>query len=469
MTGCLVQTADRDWIRRSDDHAAARLKLLEDAELLLGAGTGASCEEKDLVSERVERWRSQWLHERWGLSRFSSTPPRCPQDRRLADALDHLARRLRDAPPATARWPRGAVQEHRDDGVELSAAVAALDGARDQDAVISAARAMTAGHFAPQGEDPCWPVRLYAPLYLSSHCANRCVYCGFAADLPVTRRHLSPQEAGVQAALLSSRGFRHLLLVAGDFPRLTTVSYLAEVTRDLDRRGLEPAVEIAAQSTRGYATLRAAGAQGVTLYMETYDEAAYVGHHPRGPKVSYDGRLEALERAAEGGMPRLGLGVLLGLADPEADLLALVRHGAYLKRRHPGCRLSFSLPRIHDAPGSFEVPFPVNDALFVRLFAALRLAFPEADLVLSTREPPALRQQLAGICITQMSAASSTVPGGYEDASGSEAGGQFPVTDDRSVATTVDWLQQAGHKVVWSLSDGRPVAPQAALTGGNRA
>ena len=465
MTGFLVQTEDREWIRCSDDHAAARLKLLADAELLLGAGTGASSEEKEQVSERVERWRSQWLHERWGLTRFSKAPPRCPEDRRLAAALDHLARALRGAPPASARWPRGAVQDHQEDGTELRAAMAALDRSRDDGEIIAAARDLTAAHFTAPGRDQGWPVRLYAPLYLSSHCANRCLYCGFAADLPVTRRHLSAEEAREQAALLGRRGFRHLLLVAGDFPRLTSVSYLSEVIGQVDRMGFEPAVEVAAQSTRGYAALRAAGARGVTLYMETYDEATYVSHHPRGPKVSYDGRLEALERAADAGIQRLGLGVLLGLADPEADLLALVRHGAYLRRRHSDCRLSFSLPRIHDAPDTFKVPFQVSDELFVRLFAALRLAFPDADLILSTREAPALRQELAGVCITQMSAASSTVPGGYEDAPDTHAGGQFPVADKRTVAATVDWLEQAGHEVVWSLSDGCSMPAGRALTG----
>jgi 2-iminoacetate synthase len=466
MIGSLVQPADRDWIRRCDDHAVARLTLLADAESLLGEGTGASPEQREKIGERVERWRSQWLHERWGLSRFTDVPPRCPEDRRLAAALDHLARRLRDLPAAAARWPRGAVQDHQGDGPEVSAAAAALDESCALEDVVSAAGAATARCFAPPGGETGWPVRLYAPLYLSSHCANRCVYCGFAANLPVERRHLSPQQAGEQAALLMRRGFRHLLLVAGDFPRLTTVSYLAEIVGDLDRRGCEPAVEIAAQSTLGYATLHAAGVRGVTLYMETYDEAAYVRHHPRGPKVSYDGRLEALERAAEAGIPRLGLGVLLGLADPRADLLALVRHGAYLRRRHPGCALAFSLPRIHDAPGGFQVPLPVSEALFVRLYAALRLAFPDADLVLSTREPAALRQRLAGICITQMSAASSTVPGGYEEAEGAAAGGQFPVADGRSVAATVAWLEEAGHPVVWSVADGRPRETVAAASAG---
>jgi len=455
MSGSPVQQADRDWIRRCDDHAAARLRLLDDAEFLLGHEDMSSQHEARRLAERVERWRSQWLHERWGLSRAGAMPPRLPADRRLADALDHLARRLRGASPRPARWPRAEVAE-RETGRAgqndpVAAAAAILDPGASLAGVCGAARRLTAAHHGGEPGRAAWPVQLYAPLYLSSHCANRCAYCGFAADQPVSRRHLDAAEAGAQAALLQSRGLRHLLLVAGDFPRLTTPDYLAGMVGDLGARDLEIDLEIAAQTTLEYERLRQAGAGGVTLYMETYDEEAYLRHHPRGPKVSYDWRLEALERAAEAGMQRLGLGILLGLAEPVADLLAMVRHALYLRKRYRPCRLAFSLPRVHEAPGTFTIPFPVADDLFIRMYAALRHAFPAADLVLSTREPPALREHLADVCITRMSAASSTVPGGYGEAGAAAGGGeQFPVADDRSVAETVSWLRQAGHPVTWS-------------------
>ena len=466
MSGSSVQQTDRDWINRCDDHAAARLRLLDDAEALLGSGDMSSQHEASRLAERVERWRSQWLHERWGLSRAGVPPSRQAADRRLADGLDDLARRLRGAPPRPPRWPRGAVENPG----PSAAVAAALDPVADLTDVCRAAQRLTSERFGGEPGRAGWPVQLYAPLYLSSHCANRCAYCGFAADQPFPRRHLDTGAAGEQATLLQARGLRHLLLVAGDFPRLTTPDYLAAIIQELGARNLEIDLEIAAQTTLDYAHLGRAGAQGVTLYMETYDEQAYIHHHPRGPKVCYDWRLEALDRAAEAGIQRLGLGILLGLAEPATDLHSLVRHAGYLRAGYPGCRLAFSLPRIHQAPAAFKVPFPVDDQLFIRMYAALRMAFPDATLVLSTREPPSLRERLADICVTRMSAASSTVPGGYEKAgSAASGGGQFPIADGRSVAETVAWLGQAGHQVIWSSPGGagRESAP-CTTAGGER-
>jgi 2-iminoacetate synthase len=145
----------------------------------------------------------------------------------------------------------------------------------------------------------------------------------------------------------------------------------------------------------------------------------------------------------------MGLGFLLGLADPRQDLLCLMRHGVYLQHRFPGRRLAFSLPRIHDAPDGFVSSHPVDDETFLRMYCALRIAFPEAMLVLSTREPAPLRNRLAKICITQLSAGSSTAPGGYQDAPDSAAGEQFPVVDHRTPAEVADWLRGSGFEVMW--------------------
>jgi len=294
---------------------------------------------------------------------------------------------------------------------------------------------------------------LYAPLYLSSHCINYCTYCGFRYPHQIRRKHLTQEEAVREAAVLGERGFRHILLVAGDFPSLTTVDYYSGILRELTARGIYPAVEIAPQSTNAYAELAAAGARGVTLYQETYVEDLYRLYHPRGSKASFDWRLEGLERAAEAGMARLGLGVLLGLADPRQDLACMMRHGRYLESRFPDRTLAFSLPRIREAPQGFLAPYPVDDETFVRLYCALRIAFPRAELVLSTREPAWLRNRLAAVCVTQMSAGSCTTPGGYEDAAtAEELGQQFPVCDRRSPAEVADWLRSAGFEVAWDAT-----------------
>ena len=331
-----------------------------------------------------------------------------------------------------------------------------LDPAVPLEEVCRRAAEATAANFstAVAGPDPSPPRRrrmlLYAPLYVSNYCTNHCVYCGFRAPEAIERKHLDFDEAVRQADILLGRGFRHILLVAGDFPRLTTTEYFVRILRALVARGVRPAVEIAPQTTESYAALAAAGATGVTLFQETYNEALYARYHPRGSKASYDWRLEGYERAAEGGMARLGLGILLGLADPREDIEAMVRHAVYLRERFPDCSLAFSLPRIREAAEGFVTPFPVEDELFLRMYCALRIAFPRASLVLSTRESPELRNQLAKVCITQISAGSSTCPGGYDEhEAAASSGQQFPVCDHRSPAEVAEWLEREGFEVAW--------------------
>jgi 2-iminoacetate synthase len=141
------------------------------------------------------------------------------------------------------------------------------------------------------------------------------------------------------------------------------------------------------------------------------------------------------------------------LGDPREDLIAMMRHARYLTDRFPDRKFAFSLPRIHDTPAGFRVPFAVDDGTFVRMYCALRIAFPRAELVLSTREQPALRDRLATICITQMSAGSCTAPGGYEESEGTpRAGEQFAVCDRRSPAEVAAWLQNAGFDLAWQTT-----------------
>lgn len=435
-----------DWIVQTDDHAERRLALLDEAERILAGREPASIEAKRSLAARLERWRYQMLNERHSAL---GEP-----DRQLAHALDLAANRLAGRAPRPPRWPRGAILETPPDDPTLAEVKKALDPATRLEELAVRAAELTRQHFTVQRNGIA--VRrmfMYAPLYLSNLCINHCLYCGFRHPNPIERVHLGIEEAVREAVVLLARGFRHILLVAGDYPSMTSTEYYAAVIDALCQKGVVPSVEIAPQSTEAYEALRAAGAHGVTLYQETYDPGLYARYHPRGPKVSFDWRLEGIERAAEAGMKRLGLGVLLGLGPPLEELLALVRHGCYLAARFPACALAFSLPRIHEAPQGFVPPFSVDDETFVRMYCALRLAFPQAELVLSTREMPELRGRLARICITQMSAGSSTAPGGYhEQTCGTPGGEQFPVADHRSVPEVLEWLESAGICPVWDPS-----------------
>ena len=476
----LISFAER--VRATDEHAAHHLPLLEEAARLLAGEDQAPPVARRALAAKLEQWRYRYLGRHGG--RLS------PEDRQFVDALDLAANELAQRGSRPPRATRQAVHDASAVDPAVLEARRGVEPAVSLESVTARAAGLTQEHFVgtqpdnareqvgpasrrsqqaplppdgrddrpvPDGRDarPTIARRrmlLYAPLYLSNYCINYCLYCGFRHPHAIERRHLGLEEALREADVLRARGFRHVLLVAGDFPSLTTPRYHAEVLGALRARGIAPAVEIAPQTTEAYAALAVAGAIGVTLYQETYDERLYAQYHPRGSKAAYDWRLEALDRAAEAGMKRLGLGILLGLGDPREDLAALIRHGRYLAARFPDRTLAFSLPRIYEAPDGFRMRFPVDDELFVRMYCALRIAFPRAELVLSTREPEALRDRLATICITQMSAGSCTAPGGYEDAaSGRRAGEQFPVCDQRSPAEVAAWLRDAGFEIAWEI------------------
>ena len=436
-----------EWIRRVDDHAEARIDVLQRAAAILGGECQTSVSERRELADKIEHWRYQHLNARVGKL--------VTEDARLLDALDLAANELAGR---QARPPRRTRDLLRDDSFgtgRVSEACEMLDEAYPLSRLIEQATALTIERFgepasvASPGSDR--RMLLYAPLYLSNHCINHCTYCGFRFPLQIERTHLTFDQAKLEANILIDRGFRHILLLGGDFPKLTTAEYYGEMIEYLAQRGVATAVEIAPQSTADYAKLVRAGACGVTLYQETYDEVLYAKYHPRGTKAWYDWRFEGLDRAAEAGMRRLGLGFLMGLADPMDDMKAMMRHAVYLQDRYPDCTLAFSLPRIHDAPQGFQPPHSIDDDLFVRFYCVLRLAFPEAQLVLSTRENAALRDRLATICITQMSAGSCTAPGGYESSECHSSGEQFPVTDQRSVETVADWLTDHSFRLTWEI------------------
>ena len=430
-----------------DDHADARIDLLRRAAAVLAGDGEATASERGELAHKIERWRYQHLNARVGQL--------VAEDSRLLNALDLAANELAGHSPRPPRRTRELLHEDSLGTGRIAEACEMLDQAYPLDLLIEQATALTIERFG----DPASPVSpgsgrqmlLYAPLYLSNHCINHCTYCGFRFPLQIERTHLTFEQAKVEADILIDRGFRHILLVGGEFPKLTTTDYYGEVIEYLTQQGVATAVEIAPQSTAGYASLVEAGACGVTLYQETYDATRYAEYHPRGSKASYDWRFEGLDRAAEAGIRRLGLGFLLGLADPIDDITAMMRHAAYLEDRYPDRTIAFSLPRIHEAPDSFRPPFQIDDDLFVRLYCVLRLAFPEAQLVLSTRENATLRDRLATICITQMSAGSCTAPGGYESSQCHLSGEQFPVTDQRSAEAVATWLTDRAFRLTWEI------------------
>lgn len=304
-----------------------------------------------------------------------------------------------------------------------------------------AARAVTLRRFGRT-------VSLYAPLYVSNYCDNACAYCGFNAGNDVARRALSPGEVVAEARLLRDRHITQLLLVTGESPRHCGAKDLAALARDLKPLFPSLAVEVQPLGEPEYRELAAAGVDGLAVYQETYDRATYARVHPAGPKRDFDHRLAAPERGGAAGFRQIGIGALLGLDDWRIEACCLARHAAFLMKRHWKSQVSVSFPRLRPAAGGFQPPHPVHERELAQMVFALRLALPDAGLVLSTRESAAFRDHMIGLGITRMSAGSRTSPGGYCDEHGG-AEGQFAVCDERPVAAVAAAIRARGYDPVW--------------------
>jgi 2-iminoacetate synthase len=197
-----------------------------------------------------------------------------------------------------------------------------------------------------------------------------------------------------------------------------------------------------------YRKLVEAGCDGVTLYQETYDRSLYSEFHPYGPKASYSNRLAFQENSAKAGMRRLGLGALLGLHDWRYETMAMAIHGRYLMQKYWQSRLAFSFPRMRPAAEVDRDKFKfVSDTELVQMLVSLRLCFPDAALVISTREPEYMRNNLIHLGITQISAGSKTNPGGYSEEEDSTS--QFDISDSRSADEIAAYLDKHGYEPVW--------------------
>ncbi len=289
-------------------------------------------------------------------------------------------------------------------------------------------------------------ILLYIPLYLSNVCINACCYCGFSSH--TEGYTLNFEDVVKEADILHQKGFRHILLVAGDNPSEYFHRLLLRTVEYLRPRFSSISIEIASQSFENYQRLVEAGVDSLTLYQETYHSPTYNRMHPAGPKADYSGRLKAVEDAARAGMRRINLGSLLGLYEWRYEFLALFLHYHYLQKRYWHTSYSLSFPRLRQISRHFTVPNPVEDKDLVHMILAARIAMPETGLVLSTRESPWLRDHLIGLGVTQMSAGSSTQPGGYTSQN-EEKGKQFEVADTRSVEEVTEIIRQKGFDPVW--------------------
>lgn len=289
-------------------------------------------------------------------------------------------------------------------------------------------------------------IQLYAPVYLSSFCTNRCAYCGFSADNKIERRLLSMAEAEEEMDILHGRGFNHILLVAGEASAKLGVDYLEELAERTRDRFAAITIEVQPMSTDEYRRLFKAGITGVAVYQETYDRRIYDQVHLSGKKCDYDYRLETPARVAEAGMREVGIGALLGLADWRCEGLALGLHLAWLRKHYWRTALTVSFPRLRPAEGDFQPLVITSEHDLSQLLFALRIFDPDVGLLLSTREEERFRNGMIGLGPTRYSAGSSTAPGGY--AHPDFEGEQFAVGDHRSLAEVCASIEARGHDPV---------------------
>ncbi len=320
-------------------------------------------------------------------------------------------------------------------------------------------------------------MRFFAPLYLSNECINNCKYCGFSRDNAILRVTLTLDEVRKEAAELARQGFRNVLLVAGEHPKFVSNDYLRDCVVALHKEFPSISLEVGPLKTEDYQKIARVGAEGLVVYQETYDRSVYEQVHTAGPKRDFDWRLDTAERAYAAGFRRLGIGALYGLADWRRETIALAFHADHLLRTCWKAQLTISLPRLRPHAGEFQPLTRMSDRELVQLVCALRLTFPDAGLVLSTREPAVLRDGLFPIGITHISAGSHTEPGGYTGA-GSEhlhrtergrivplteqssewcaaangrtnATGQFEIADERTPQEIAAVIQRLGYEAVW--------------------
>ncbi len=308
-------------------------------------------------------------------------------------------------------------------------------------------------------------MHLYAPLYLSNECLTKCVYCGFARDLPIARKTLSQEETVEEARHLLREGFRSILLLTGEHERLTGVEFLEERLRLLAPEVPSLAIEVQVWSEAEYRRLAAAGCEAVVIYQETYHPETYAQVHLAGRKRHYEWRLLGPERAARAGMRRVGIGALLGLhSDWRYEAVAEAAHARFLMRRYWRSQVTVSVPRMRPSAAGWQPLDPIGDRELVQLVCALRLALPDAGIVLSTREPAALRDGLFRIGVTHVSAGSHTEPGGYEHPE--EATEQFEIADTRAPGEVAARLREIGYDPVWGDWAAPTAAVEAMLAGG---
>lgn len=292
-------------------------------------------------------------------------------------------------------------------------------------------------------------ISLFIPLYLTNSCTNSCVYCGFHIQNPMSRTILSPTEIEQEYRAIKQLGpFENLLLVTGENPVVAGVDYIARALDLAKPYFSNLKIEVMPLKAEEYAELITHGLNGVICFQETYNRARYNIYHPRGMKSKFEWRLNAPDRMGEAGVHSIGMGALIGLEDWRTDVTMMAHHLRYLQKRYWKTKYSVNFPRMRPAENEgFQPNVVMSDKELAQLTFAMRIFDHDVDISYSTREAAMLRDNMATLGVTTMSAASRTEPGGYYTYP--EALEQFDVCDSRSAAEVEAALRNVGREPVW--------------------
>lgn len=296
---------------------------------------------------------------------------------------------------------------------------------------------------------------MFAPLYLSNYCVNGCVYCPYhAKNKHISRKKLTQEEIRKEVIALQDMGHKRLALETGEDPVNNPIEYVLESIKTIysikHKNGAirRVNVNIAATTVENYRKLKEAGIGTYILFQETYHKESYEKLHPTGPKHNYAYHTEAMDRAMEGGIDDVGIGVLFGLELYRYEFAGLLMHAEHLEAVHGVGPHTISVPRIRRAddidPETFDNG--IDDDTFAKIVACIRISVPYTGMIVSTRESQACRERVLHLGVSQISGGSRTSVGGYvEPEAEDDNSAQFDVSDNRSLDEVVNWLMHLGY------------------------
>ena len=295
---------------------------------------------------------------------------------------------------------------------------------------------------------------MFAPLYLSNYCINGCTYCPYhMKNKHIARKKLTQEEVAAEVIALQDMGHKRLALESGEDPVHNPIEYILECIKTIysikHKNGAirRVNVNIAATTVENYRKLKEAGIGTYILFQETYHKESYEQLHPTGPKHNYAYHTEAMDRAMEGGIDDVGLGVLFGLERYKYEFAGLLMHAEHLEAVHGVGPHTISVPRIKRADDIDPSTFAngIDDEIFAKLIALIRIAVPYTGMIVSTRESQAVREKVLKLGISQISGGSRTSVGGYTEEERPTDTEQFDVSDQRTLDEVVHWLMDLGY------------------------